>query len=272
MALDTNADAAVLNVGTNSDWETEGNDRHHMKLPGNQDELIARVLDANPNTVVVVNAGSPVEMPWLDKAHAVLWCWFPGQEFGAALTDILDGTANPSGRLPCTFPYQLEDTPAFTSYPGERGHVRYGEGIFVGYRWYQSRGISPQFPFGHGLSYSFFFYDNLQVPVKAVVGSPGKITLDVANESPLAGQEVVQVYVRARDSNVARPFQELKAFTKVALEPGETRHVTIELRPDSFAHWDIEDHGWQVEPGQYEIRVGSTSEDIWLTGTLTLED
>ncbi len=272
VAAATNADAAILLVGTNSDWETEGNDRHDMKLPGKQDELIARVLDANPNTIVVVNAGSPVEMPWLDKAHAVLWCWFPGQEFGTALADILDGTSNPSGRLPCTFPYQIEDTPAFTSYPGERGRMRYGEGIYAGYRWYQTRGISPQFPFGHGLSYSFFFYDNLQVPDKAALGSPVTIALDVANESPLAGQEVVQVYVRARDSSVARPFQELKAFTKISLEPGETRHVSIELRPDSFAHWDIEDHGWQVEPGMYEIRVGSTSEDIWLTGTLMIED
>ncbi len=270
VAAATNADAAILLVGTNADWETEGNDRYDMALPGKQDELIARVLDANPNTVVVVNAGSPVEMPWLDKAHAVLWCWFPGQEFGAALADILDGTSNPSGRLPCTFPYQLEDTPAYTSYPGERGHVRYGEGVFAGYRWYQSRGIIPQYPFGHGLSYSFFFYDNLHVPETVPVGTAVTVTLDVANESALAGQEVVQVYVRAKDSAVARPFQELKAFTKIALAPGETQSIALELRPDSFAHWDIEDHGWQIEPGAYEIRVGSTSEDIWLTGEVVL--
>ncbi len=270
VAAATNADAVILIVGTNSDWETEGNDRHSMALPGKQDELITRVLAANSNTVVVVNAGSPIEMPWLDQAHGVLWCWFPGQEFGAALADVLDGTINPSGRLPCTFPYQLEDTPAFTSYPGERNHVRYGEGIYAGYRWYQTRGIDAQFAFGHGLSYSFFFYDNLQVPEQVTAGSPVTISLDVANESALAGQEVVQVYVRAKNSAVARPFQELKAFTKVALAPGETKSVTIELRADSFAHWDIEGHDWQIEPGSYEIRVGSTSEDIWMTRDLTV--
>lgn len=266
VAAATNADAAILIVGTNSDWETEGNDRADMVLPGKQDELVSRVLDANPNTVVVINAGSPVEMPWLHKAQAVLWCWFPGQEFGAALADILEGTANPSGRLPCTFPYRLEETPAYTSYPGERGHVRYGEGIFAGYRWYQARSIAPQFPFGHGLSYSFFFYDNLQLPEKMEAGTTLTVSLDVANESPLAGQEVVQVYVRAKNSAVARPFQELKAFKKITLAPGETQPVTIQLRPDSFAHWDIGDHAWQVEPGLYEIRVGSSSEDIWLMG------
>lgn len=272
VAAATNADAAILVVGTNADWETEGNDRSTMALPGDQDELIERVLDANPNTVVVVNAGSPVEMPWLEKANAVLWCWFPGQEFGAALTDILDGTANPSGRLPCTFPYMLEDTPAYTSYPGEKGRVRYGEGIFAGYRWYQSRDILPVFPFGHGLSYSYFFYDNLQLPEQIKAGSPVTVTVDVANESALEGREVVQVYVRAKDSAVARPFQELKAFTKLSLVPGETQTVSLTLRADSFAYWDIEDHAWRIEAGVYEICVGTTSEEIWLTAELNVTE
>ncbi len=270
VAAATNADAGVLIVGTNSDWETEGNDRADMVLPGKQDELVSRVLDANPNTVVVINAGSPVEMPWLHKAQAVLWCWFPGQEFGAALADVLDGTANPSGRLPCTFPSRLEETPAYTSYPGERGHVRYGEGIFAGYRWYQTRSVAPLFPFGHGLSYSFFFYDNLQLPDKIVAGRPLSLSFDLANESAMSGQEVAQVYVRAKNSAVARPFQELKAFKKITLAPGETQSVTIELRPDSFAHWDMDDHAWQVEPGLYDVRVGSSSENIWLMGEVEI--
>ncbi|SVE46880.1 uncharacterized protein METZ01_LOCUS499734, partial [marine metagenome] len=157
------SDAVILVVGTNSDWETEGNDRSTLDLPGPQNELIQKVVKENPNTVVVVNTGSPISMPWLNDAKAILQCWFPGQEFGNALFDILFGEVNPSGKLTTTFPNRLEDTPAFKHYPGKNLQMDYLEGIFVGYRWYDKKEIEPLFPFGFGLSYTEFEYADLKI-------------------------------------------------------------------------------------------------------------
>ncbi len=156
VALARRADAVVCVVGTDNDWETEGNDRESMALPPPQDELVRAVAAANPRTVVIINAASPVEMPWADDVAAIVQAWFPGEEWGNALADVLSGDLSPSGKLPTTIPVRLEDTPAFTNYPGERGQVRYGEGVFVGYRWYDTRAIEPRFCFGHGLSYTTF--------------------------------------------------------------------------------------------------------------------
>ena len=269
VALAQAADTVILIVGTNDDWETEGADRASLSLPGDQDELIRRVIAANRNTVVVNNSGSPIAMPWLDRAPAVIQSWFAGQEFGNALVDILLGQTNPSGKLPITFPKRLQDTPAYTSYPGEFGKVHYGEGLFVGYRWYDSRDVEPLFAFGHGLSYTAFEFD--QIATSEFAEATGlTVTCKLANSGDRAGMETVQVYVKPIDSPVARPARELKAFAKVALEPGEQRDVAMTLEPESFAYWDIEQKGWNVAPGRYRICVGASSGDIRLVSDVEI--
>ncbi|TVQ97559.1 MAG: beta-glucosidase [Spirochaetaceae bacterium] len=267
------ADVAVVVAGLTREWESEGFDRADMRLVGRQDELISRVAAANPNTVVVLNAGSPVEMPWADRVAAILQSWYGGQEAGNALADILFGDVSPSGKLPTTFPRRLEDTPAFINYPGENGHVLYGEGIFVGYRSYDRRDIEPLFPFGHGLSYSTFAYENLRL--NGTEFAPGDeiiVTADITNTGARAGQEVVQLYIRDDKSRLSRPPQELKAFTKVALEPGETSTVALALNERSLASYDPAAGEWVTEPGTFTVLVGSSSRDIRLTGNLTWSD
>ncbi|MEE1563451.1 MAG: glycoside hydrolase family 3 C-terminal domain-containing protein [Acidimicrobiales bacterium] len=293
------ADAVVLVVGTNDDWETEGRDRESMDLPGSQPELIRRVCAANPRTVVVVNAGSVVTMDWAEEAPAVLQSWFGGQEMGDALVDVLFGDAEPGGRLPTTVPHRLEDTPAFTSYPGEAGLVHYAEGVFVGYRWYEARDIEVAYPFGHGLGYTTFSWGDVrlgEVPSAAELadGATVTATVAVANVGDRPGSEVVQCYVAHLDPVFARPPQELRGFAKVHLEPGETIDVSIELDHRAFAYWDPadpgytdrnhrvpvaaggghvghrEEAGWYADPGDYEVRLGTSSADIRAVLELTL--
>ena len=200
------ADVVVLVASLNGEWETEGADRVDMKLPGAQDELIRRVAKANKNTIVVLNVGSPVEMPWIDKVPAVLQLWYNSQEQGNALADILFGDENPSGKLPTTFPVRLEDNPAYINYPGENGKVRYGEGIFVGYRYYDKKNIAPLFPFGHGLSYTKFKYSNLKLSTKSITPNDTlKVKVDVTNTGKVAGKEIVQLYVRDVKVHVCAP-------------------------------------------------------------------
>ena len=268
-ALAARADAVVCVVGTDDEWESEGHDREAMDLPGAQDDLVRAVIAANPRTVVVVNAASPVAMPWADDAAAVLQCWFPGEEWGNALADVLSGDVSPSGKLPTTIPVRLEDTPAFVNYPGERGQVRYGEGVFVGYRWYDARRIEPRFCFGHGLSYTTFELGDVRW---ALTEAEPSVTLvvPVTNTGARRGAEVVQCYVRDVEATVARPPQELKAFAKVDLEPGETREVTLTLDRRSFAFWDVERDDWTVEPGEFELRVGTSSRAIAHRITVTI--
>jgi beta-glucosidase len=267
VSLAESADAVILMVGTNDDWETEGNDRTTLALPGDQDRLIEAVLAVNPNTVVVNNSGSPISMPWLESAPAVVQSWFAGQEFGNALADILFGVVNPSGKLPVTFPRRLQDTPAYTSYPGEFGKVHYGEGIFVGYRWYASRDIEPLLPFGHGLSYTSFRYQDLAVS-KLVDGV--EVSFKLQNTGDRQGKEIAQVYVEAVDSPVAKPRIELKGFAKLDLAPGETQSVSVVLGQDAFAHWDVSLSDWLVPPGTYKIQVGSSSTDLRLSQIVEL--
>jgi beta-glucosidase len=255
VALAQRADAVVCIVGTDNDWETEGHDRESMMLPPPQDELIRAVTNANPKTVVVINAASPVEMPWAEAAGAILQAWFPGEEWGNALADVLSGDLSPSGKLPTTIPHRIEDTPAFTSYPGERGQVRYGEGLFVGYRWYDTRAIAPRFCFGHGLSYTTF---ELSEPVW-----DGRVLrTTVTNTGNVRGAEVVQCYVRDVEATVARPEKELKAFAKVWLEPGASEEVSLALDERAFAFWDVTAYAWTVEPGTFELCIGTSSRDI----------
>lgn len=271
--LAAQADAAIVVAGLTREWEGEGFDRADMALVGRQNELISRVAAANPNTIVVLNVGSPVEMPWLAEVPAVLQQWYGGQEAGNALADVLFGDVAPSGKLPTTFPVRLEDNPAFINYPGENGRVHYGEGIFVGYRYYDKKRVDPQFPFGHGLSYTSFAYDNLRLNGETF--GPGDeilVSVDVTNSGQRAGQEVVQVYVRDVESRLVRPLQELKAFAKIHLEPGERQTVTLRLTRQSLAYYDPAFSDWVAEPGEFEVRVGSSSRDIRATERFVWED
>ncbi|WP_420628154.1 beta-glucosidase H [Candidatus Leptofilum sp.] len=265
--LAAKSDVAVIVAGLTREWESEGFDRVDMRLPGLQDELISRVAAVNPRTVVVLNAGSPVEMPWLDEVTAVLQQWYGGQDAGHGLGDVLFGDVNPSAKLPTTFPKRLEDNPAHINYPGENGKVHYGEGIFVGYRYYDKKEIAPLFPFGHGLSYTTFAYDNLRLNGDTFSADDVVlVSVDVTNTGERAGQEVVQLYVRDEEAKVVRPLQELKAFAKVALEPGETKTVTLELDRQALAFWDTAVHDWVVESGTFALLIGASSRDIRLRG------
>jgi len=262
------ADVVVFIGGLNHDrnFDTEGWDRLDMKLPYGQDELIQPIVEVNPRTVVVLIAGSPVEMgTWLDRTPAVLLAWYGGMEAGNALARILFGDVSPSGKLPCTFPKRVADSPAHAlhAYPGANGTVRYEEGLLVGYRWFDTKKIEPLFPFGHGLSYTRFEYSNLRLSQSAA-------EFDVVNAGEREGSEVAQLYVHDMHPRLARPEKELKGFRKVFLKPGEKQRVSIPLGRESFAFYDPDRRGWVTEPGVFTILVGGSSRDIRLHGTLTL--
>jgi beta-glucosidase len=267
-------DAAVVVVGTDWDWETEGVDRKTLDLPGPQSELIDAVAAANPRTIVALNVGSPHAMPWLDRVAAALYVWFGGQEAGNALADVLFGDADPGGRLPTTVPRRLADTPAYLNYPGEHGKVHYGEGVFGGHRSYDARGVEPLFPFGFGLSYTRFALDEPTVRVDEDAGESGDVrvhvALDVTNTGARAGQEVVQLYVADPAASVARPPCELRAFAKVSLAPGARRRVEWTLGPEAFAFWDPIARKWTAEAGEYELRIGRSSRDLPIRARLAL--
>lgn len=256
------ADAVVLIVGTNSDWETEGNDRANLDLPSNQNELIETICKLNKNTVVVLNTGSPCEMPWIDNANAILQCWFPGQEFGNSLADILIGKVNPSGKLPTTFPKKLSDTPAYSTYPGKDLQMDYEEGLFIGYRWYDRESIEPLFPFGHGLSYTSFEYSNLRAIPPKGDSSVAAFEVDITNTGDVAGKEVLQGYITVNKSQIERPQKELKKFEKISLESGETKKVKFELSEKDLSFWSTENNAWQVEPAEYLFSIGASATDI----------
>jgi len=270
------ADVAIVIGGLNKNFDTEGSDRRDLKLPYNQDELIQRVVAANPRTIVVFVAGSPIEMgPWLQQTPAVLLAWYGGSEAGNALARILFGDVNPSGKLPCTFPKQLADTPAAAfgpeAYPGVNGEEYYREGLLVGYRWYDTKNIAPLFPFGYGLSYTTFKYANLKLlPGDQSKGIWMTAQFDVTNTGTREGAEVTQVYVHQNQPALPRPNQELKGFLKLSLQPGETQTVTIPLGHRAFAYYDPDKKGWLAEAGDYKINVGSSSRDIRLTDTFHL--
>jgi beta-glucosidase len=262
-ALAARSDVALLFVGLNGDWESEGHDRPDMELVGEQVALIERVAAANPNTIVVLQTGSPIAMPWLDQVAGVLQAWYPGQECGNAIADVLFGAVTPSGKLTQTFPRRLEDNPAYINYPGENGRVRYGESIFVGYRYYEKKLIDPLFPFGFGLSYTSFAYHNPHLSADAIAPDERlTISVDVTNTGQRPGQEVVQLYVQDVVSSLARPPKELKGFAKVALAAGETKTVTLSLDRESLAYWDDSKQAWVAEAGEYTALLGSSSQDI----------
>jgi len=270
------ADVAIVVVGLNKDFDTEGSDRRDMKLPFGQDDLIAQVAATNPRTIVVMVSGSPVEMgAWIDKVPAVLQAWYGGSEAGNALARILFGDVNPSGKLPCTFPKLLSDTPAAAfgpeAYPGVNGVENYKEGLLVGYRWFDTKKIEPLFPFGHGLSYTTFQYDNLKItPGDEAKGIWATAQFDVTNTGSRSGAEVSQLYIHQNNPALPRPEQELKGFYKITLQPGEKETVTVPLGFRAFAYYDPEKKGWLAEAGDFQILVGSSSRDIRVRDTFKL--
>ena len=265
------ADVALVFVGHNNSIETEGSDRESLELPENQVRLLRAVAAANPRTVVVLNSGAPVLVDkWLSQAPALLETWFAGSETGNAVADVLFGDADPAGRLPMTWPKRWEDSPAFANYPGKDGKVSYAEGIFVGYRHFDTKKIEPQFAFGHGLSYTTFEYSGLKLALSPGQSRQVELDLTVRNTGTRAGAEVVQVYVHDAQARVPRPEQELKAFQRVVLRPGESRPVRLVLNEKSFSYFDPARKAWVVEPGAFEIRVGSSSRLVRSSQSVTI--
>ena len=254
------AEVVVLFLGLPARLESEGYDRDDIDLPAAQLELLDAVLAANSNTVVVLSNGSVVALPFAGRVPAILEGWLLGQAGGGATADVLYGDVNPSGKLTETIPVRLEDSPAYLDFPGEFSHVRYGEGLFVGYRWYDARRMDVAFPFGHGLSYTTFAYGDAAASVSP--SGDVEVTVAVTNTGDRAGREVVQAYTGLAASQVQRAPRELKAFASVALEPGETQTVTLTVRRKDLAYWDIRADRWVVEGGSYTVSVGASSRDL----------
>jgi beta-glucosidase len=298
VAAAATADVAIVCVGTSGETETEGRDRTTLALPGRQDELIRRVAEVNRRTVVVVNAAAPVDMAWAAEVAAVLQCWFGGQEMAAGLTDVLVGAAEPGGRLPTTIPMRLEHVPSHANFPGENGELRYGEGLFMGYRGFEHSLTEPRFAFGHGLAYTSFVLGEPALSSEFLsVDETVTVSVPVTNTGARSGSEVVQCYVAPPPGRLVRPRKELKAFAKVSLEPGETSTVELVLDGRAFAYWDPgqddwddvqavlpdmfnflsppvprRERGWQVDAGLYEILIGRSSDDIAWSRTISVPD
>ena len=270
------ADVAVVVVGRYPKLEGEGFDVKTMDLPAGQDELIEAVEKANPHTIVVLNTGDPVTMTkWIDKTPALLDMWYGGQEGGHALASILFGDANPSGKLPVSFPKRWEDSPAYGHYPGENLKVDYAEGIYVGYRYFDTKNVEPQFPFGFGLSYTKFDYSNLRIAhAMANDTTPAvpvtTVMVDIRNSGSRAGAEIAQLYIHDGHSRIDRPIHELKRFQRVELQPGEFTTVIFVLDRAAFSYWSPDKKDWVAEPGKFEVQVGASSRDIRLRAPLTL--
>lgn len=260
------AEQVVVFAGLTSEWETEGYDREHMDLPPGTDELISRVVKANPNAVVVIQSGTPVTMPWANDTNALVQAWFGGNECGNGIADVLYGDVNPSGKLPLSFPVRLQDNPSYLNFRSERGRVLYGEDVYVGYRYYERAQVAPQFAFGHGLSYTSFARSNLALesaPEKPKLedGEPITASVTVANTGKVAGAETVQLWVVPPPTGVNRPVRELKGFQKVFLQPGEQKKVQIAVEKKlATSWWDEQREAWASEKGVYEVVVTGTGE------------
>lgn len=274
------ADASILVCGwihgysdlwEGNAYDAESVDKPNMFLPFGQDELISAVLKANPNTVIVIMGGGPVDMTkWEGKAKAILFAGYPGMEGGNAIGKIIFGDVNPSGKLTMTFPKKLEDSPAHAigEYPGKDSVVQYNEGILVGYRYYDTKKVEPLFPFGHGLSYTTFLYENLQVTKRD--NQSVEVTVTVRNTGSRPGAEVTQIYVKDVECSVERPDKELKGFQKIFLQPGESKDVILTLPVDAFRFFDDKKKEWVLEKGKFQIMAGSSSRDIRLTKEIDL--
>ena len=267
--LAASVEKVIIVAGLTDDYESEGFDRKHLGMPESHNVLIDEILDVNPNVVIVLMNGAPVEMPWLDDTKAVLEAYLGGQAGSGAVVDILYGHVNPSGKLAETFPLKLSDTPSYQYFPGYTKSVEYREGIYVGYRYYDKAEKDVLFPFGYGLSYTKFEYSNLRINKEGVYDYD--VSVDVRNSGTVAGAEVVQLYVLNPKSVIFKADKELRDFTKIYLEPGETGTVHMKLDERSFAFYNINIPGWHVEKGDYEILIGASSRDIRLSKTLKVE-
>lgn len=268
------AELALVFIGRNGEWDTEGSDLPGIALPGRQNDLVAAVAAANPKTIVVLQTGGPVEMPWADDVASILEAWYPGQEAGNAIADVLTGATEPGGRLPQTFPLRWADNPAHSQdrevYPGLEGKVRYEEGIFVGYRHYDKLGLTPMFPFGFGLGYTEWALSDLGIDASRFESdAEAVVTVSVSNTGARAGSTVVQLYVSDAEASEPRPQKELKAFAKVHLEPGSTQTVTLALDARAFAFYREKAKHWLVEPGRFTISAGLSSGDRPLSADLS---
>ncbi|MGL3608048.1 glycoside hydrolase family 3 C-terminal domain-containing protein [Rhizobium sp. G187] len=272
--LARNSDVALVFVGRDGEWDTEGLDLPDLRLPGKQDELIRRIAAVNSKTVVVLQTGGPIEMPWLDDVAAVVQFWYPGQELGNAVADVLFGDVEPRGRLPQTFPRSLWDNSAMAghpeTYPGKDGHVRYEEGVFVGYRHHDARGVEPLFPFGYGLGYTEFNWSQPTVSSREF-GSEGiSVTVDIQNVGSRSGSEVVQLYIRSPKGKVERPDKELRAFAKMFIPAGQTGTTTLAIKPRDLCYYDVDLSAFHAEPGTYEILLAANASDIRSVTQITL--
>jgi len=268
--LAARADAVVLAVGFDSASEGEGSDRS-FQLPPVEDELVSEIAATNKNTIVAITSGGGVAMPWIDRAPAVLECWYAGQEAGTALAQLLFGDYSPSGKLPISIEKRWEDNAAYDSYypKGDGKKVEYKEGVFLGYRHFDQSGIKPLFPFGFGLSYTTFAFKDLSISPSSVSGDqPVTVSFDVTNTGNHTGADVAEVYVGEANPPVPRPVRELKGFSKVLLNPGETKHVSVELNRRAFAYYNVAKHEWTADPGKFQIYVGDSSQQIELNGNL----
>jgi len=275
VALSRTADVVVCFLGLPGSFESEGFDRTHMDLPENQTTMLKAVTEANTNVVVVLVNGSVVRLShWIDSVNAVLECWLGGQAAGGAIADVLTGQANPSGRLAETIPVRLEDNSAFLNFPGDSGHVLYGEGVFVGYRAHDRLDQAVTFPFGHGLSYTTFDMSDLEVTLSGTVAGgdlSASVGVSVTNTGNQAGAEVVQLYVADPEASVSRPPRELKAFDKVQLQPGQTKRVTLHLDQRAFSFWSPALNRWAVEAGEFIISVGHSSRNLPLSHSVQID-
>jgi beta-glucosidase len=268
-------DLALVFAGLPDSYESEGFDRKDLALPSGHERLIEAVAGAQPNVGVVLMNGSAVLMPWASHVKAILEAWLGGQAGGEAIAEVILGRVNPSGKLSETFPERLADTPAFLDFPGREGEARYGERIFIGYRYYDQRGINPLFPFGHGLSYTSFAYSNLEMAeaseAEAERGVLHTASFTLKNTGARAGKEVVQLYVGEQKSRLSRPPRELRHFAKVSLQPGESRVIRFELEQRDFAYYDPRLHDWAVDSGKFDIFVGGSSRGPFLAETVKVK-
>ena len=271
IAMAQRSDVVVVCAGLPERYESEGYDRKHLRIPANQDRLIEALAATDTPVVVVLSNGSAVEMPWIEGVEAVVEGYLGGQAGGGAIADVLYGRVNPSGKLAETFPRRLEDTPA-ALFGSEGNTVTYREGVFVGYRYYDTKKLTPLFPFGHGLSYTTFAYESIRVDNKRITDE-GEVAVivTVANTGSRPGKEVVQLYVRDAESTVNRPERELKAFEKVELAPGERTEIRFTLDKGAFAYYNVEIRDWHVETGDFEILVGSSSRRLPLRTSVHVE-
>lgn len=254
-------DAVIIYAGLSNLFEGGNNDRSDILLPGEQNKLISEVAKVNPNTVVVLINGSSIGMPWINDVNAIVEAYYPGEEGGNAIANVLFGKVNPSGKLPETFPVKVSDNPAYNNFPGEKNVVNYAEGIYVGYRHYDTRNIEPLFPFGHGLSYTTFEYSSLKLKKK---GKSLTASFEIKNTGKTAGAEVSQLYIHDLISSEDRPLKELKNFEKTFLQPGETKTITFSITNEDLSFFSGKQKKWVVEPGQFEVQIGSSSRDIRL--------